>query len=949
MTPPLYSILLSVSSLLSDAQTLSIPARMHDLNFLTPTSPRWLDNVSELFRSVVSRDKPSTAREALLTVEAIHTSLRGVPAYRKHLGRCVCELAEEALDKEGADTSGAGVDGDEFLFKVCTNEFVWRTIESVSVHPGMNESEAAEEPLDELSERIIALYMRYVTGPCPCLAAAAAAESTAATGQQTPQPQDLRKSTNTRTSMSHSHSYESIPSQPATPTLSRVSSDLFSHSHSQPQDNPPPVSSGGGGGVLPPLMAMLPSSWTLSRPREREPSTEQPSPLAVVAETPTSTNANTSQEQCRPFSAAIALVEAFQALAFSAPLHLAYAIRVFRCLLSVLDGDGKGAAPKVCQKARMTVLQLLMRLRADRDHKVFVLSAHALDEDGDVRKLAGLVDRVRGPDGKSVHGWLEDGSNAAEVRRTRSTTRSIRGSAKRGSEGVAKGSRSRSRLATIVGVVPPPVPTAPKVLQPPLWVIPDTLPFTTPICRPSSAGIKTFEPNAPPEWEELKHWLPVSEYMSSLLDVLTSTTPDWEILSYVLCHLPAQLTNKHFFCGPKTRDGIVKMLTTLCSVTLRGEAGQFVAELLPEPLRLRDAHGLVYHTLAVLISYRRIFDERKHQTLLVESFLLGLSSTPETVKVCLNALSICAVELPVVMTKNLAFILEKLTRLMTNADMAVHILDFVCIVGSLPKLYANFREEEFKTVFAVAVSYIHHHNSPDMNDLSGRESFALSQHVLVVAYFIIYVWFLALDLEDRPKHVEFIARRLLLANEAKGYIDEPTEVCFDWLARYTYATADPRPTSSLLGDIVMNPASQYRANDDQGGSGSGFGYGYGHGRQPEQPSPTKTWLWGNSLVSIRTLPKRGWIEVQSVRPSGETRFLCKLENFPQVGPGDVDPDWLTDAAVLMMDRDPEEIARDVPDPEADQSRSSVVRSILVYDFLMQRIDYSLSFFFFFTL
>ncbi|KAF8525612.1 hypothetical protein BU17DRAFT_41702, partial [Hysterangium stoloniferum] len=828
MTPPLHSILLSVASLLSDAQTLAIPGKMHELSFLTPTSPGWLDTVAEVFRSVVTQDRPATAREAMSTVETIHASLRGVPAYRKQLGRRVCELAEERAFADNDDD-------------------------------------------DDLPDRIIRLFMHYGNGPCPC--------------------SDQHAHTQAYTHGSPAHSSDSFPlpqslsQAPAsgipTPALSRVSSDI-------------------------------PDLFN-NRDRDRDSPTPTHTPLPAPP----------PPYQCRPVSAAIALITAFQALAFSTPPHPGYAVRLFRCLLGVLDNA-------TCPRARLVVLQLLMRLRADRDHRVYVLSGSALDEEGDVRKLAGLVERCVGMGSRSGSGirgkgkagaGLGAGDDMVEMRRARSLSRRVLGP-RTGGEGNpnnpnpnvnphsnSNGSRSRSRLPSATTATQP-YPPSPAKVYPPLWMIPDSLPFSIPISEPLSGGIKTYEPNAPPgsDWETERHWLPVSEYVLSLVDVLKSETPDWEVLSYVLCHLPVQLSNKHFFCGPKTREGIISLLITLCTVTLRGVAGQIVTEHLPESLRLRDAQGLVYHTLVVLVSYRRIFDERKHQDALVESFLLGLNSSPETVKVCLNALSICAVELPVLITKNLAHILDKVSRLMTNADMAVHILDFVSIVGSLPALYANFREEEFKTVFAVAVTYIHHHNSPDTSDLSGRESFALSQHVLVVAYFIIYVWFLALDLEDRPKHVEFIVRRLLLANEAQGAVDEPTEVCFDWLARYTYASADPRPTYSLLGDIVMNPASRSTSLVEV-----------------EQPSPPKTWLWGNSLVSIRTLPKRGWIEVQSVRPSGETRFLCKLENFPQVGPGDVDPDWLTDAAVMMMDRDPEAVERDVPDPEADQARDSGVR------------------------
>ncbi|KAH8114026.1 hypothetical protein DFH11DRAFT_1768736 [Phellopilus nigrolimitatus] len=42
----------------------------------------------------------------------------------------------------------------------------------------------------------------------------------------------------------------------------------------------------------------------------------------------------------------------------------------------------------------------------------------------------------------------------------------------------------------------------------------------------------------------------------------------------------------------------------------------------------------------------------------------------------------------------------------------------------------------------------------------------------------------------------FIGLQLLLANEGWDDIDEPTEVCFDFLAGYTYVTADPKPAPS---------------------------------------------------------------------------------------------------------------------------------------------------------
>ena len=38
------------------------------------------------------------------------------------------------------------------------------------------------------------------------------------------------------------------------------------------------------------------------------------------------------------------------------------------------------------------------------------------------------------------------------------------------------------------------------------------------------------------------------------------------------------------------------------------------------------------------------------------------------------------------------------------------------------------------------------------------------------------------------------------------------------------------------------------------------------------------------------------------RPSGLTKFLCRIENAPMVGPGDVHPDMITGPAALLMER-----------------------------------------------
>jgi tuberous sclerosis protein 2 len=104
-------------------------------------------------------------------------------------------------------------------------------------------------------------------------------------------------------------------------------------------------------------------------------------------------------------------------------------------------------------------------------------------------------------------------------------------------------------------------------------------------------------------------------------------------------------------------------------------------------------------------------------------------------------------------------------------------------------------------VFGVALQYLQHYNQ---QNASPTMSWALSQYVRILSFTVLYTWFLSLKLPDRPRHIRFIARQLLLANEGNAEVDDATEVCFDLLARCTYATADPRPASSALSDIILD-------------------------------------------------------------------------------------------------------------------------------------------------
>ncbi|KAF9054253.1 hypothetical protein BJ165DRAFT_1399512 [Panaeolus papilionaceus] len=654
------------------------------------------------------------------------------------------------------------------------------------------------------------------------------------------------------------------------------------------------------------------SSLSLARPREwssflssilstiagnssRSQSVQPPEREDMIEETlSVAPTTNTTLSIPRDVSAVVALIEAFSQLTFT-PYSLqnnslVLTTRIHERLLDIMSNSPSAVA-------RLTTLQFLVRLRADRDHRLYFVS-EAYDPNGLTHSLASLVNGLSDPNVKPATDKQPDVdiSDHADLRRARSRLpRDL--NSRCPSRGIGAGptasSRSRSRTAhTPIMSLPPPLPKVPD----PLWRIPDELPFVVAGADSPSEVLMSYDPEGPNRIVVL----PISHYLQAVVQLLDRET-SWEVLSYLLCHFPVQLSNKHLFCGPNSRMAISTMLSILCTGIANQKLGTTI-ESWPPGLKIRDAHGLAYQTLSVLISFKICLD-LKQRHLLVETFEAGLNGQLSTIKCCLHALSLCAFEFQPSLVCCLPRILEKLSQIISNPNMAVHILGFITIIGSMPALYVNFTADDFKRVFGVALQYLQHYNRLHVHSSTSMSvSWALSQHVRVLSYSSVYIWFFALKLPDRPMHISFITRQLLLANEDNKEVDGPTEVCFDWLSRYTYASADPRPANSVFSTTVMNGNSLSSASTSE-----------------------KTWIMGNSIVTIKSLTRAGWVEVISRRPSGYAKFICRVENVPMVGPGDVSPDLTSLAAGLVMERDPAKVT-EVAESDPIEAGSSQAES-----------------------
>lgn len=847
MNPSLSTTLLSIADHLTDTDTAKLPAIMFEQHDLSPASPDWLRNWENILSNatIFGPTHPLTRLEVVNALGAIYDSLKDMHSYRMDLA----ELVFKFCQREASDSMD--MPPNVVMGRILADEVVLRTVNRSTL--------SAEDPSPYTPTReIIELLKRLASDSVTEDDDDAASINTSETPSQSPFAPLSGGTTNV-----------------ASPILSRRQSEYRSIS----------VRDSGLPSVMS-LLSTLAGSRSQSQHSQDQPDNPPPPLVSPPSPEPPFTRASL---------AVVSLVAIFSQLTFT-PYSLTqenvdFALSVFLIIVQMVT-DAK------CPRARVLALQFLMRLRADRDHRIYFAEAHH-DSDGLTANLASLIGR--GPE--SAH--HDERGISTDALQEDPLPRRSRGVQERDGRRTSRGrgvippqsTPSRSCSRAPLPVSPPQPALIGMKWRDTLWSIPETLPFTAVDVDTLSEGIMSYDPD-----QESSRVIPIDTYLLVVLGILEKEK-NWDVLAYVLCHLPVQLSNKHLFCGPKCRSLIAKLLTVICSGVTVGDLGSSI-ERWPVGLKARDAHGLAYHTLSVLISYRRCF-ELPLRHALVDVLREGLNGQPSTIICCLHALTLSAFELTPSVKRSLLPLLEKLSQIMSNPDMAVHILSFLSIIGSIPKLHANLREDDFKMVFGVALQYLQHHNRPGTTPVI---SWAMSQYVRMISFYVVYVWFLAVRLPDRPRHIPYITRQLLLANEGRSEVDEPTEVCFDWLARYTYASVDPRPANSVLSEIVMNPNT---AN-----------------HSPSEPAiGEKSWLMGNSIVTIRAVARLGWIEVISRRPSGFTKLICKLENVPLVGPGEVNPDMVSLPAGLLMEREATKADRPDPSEETEHAaRSNSVRN-----------------------
>ncbi|MCJ1330676.1 Tuberous sclerosis 2-like protein [Thelotrema lepadinum] len=494
---------------------------------------------------------------------------------------------------------------------------------------------------------------------------------------------------------------------------------------------------------------------------------------------------------------------------------------------------------------RLPALRLLTHLRSDQLGAVFVI------RDVDTFALAAALNRTEATM-LAPRARYDRSSVAAE---SAPDTRKSRTSAYGASTSNSRGSAPRFSVGH--NKLPP---------NAPLWTYPDSpaLPRKPPTCpRKSVWGESSENPD--------DHNLKISEWLLALIQILQDET-DWEVYSYVIVHLPSQLCN-----------------LTLCSLSMpvlkhlrRVIVGQLREGTFHEPptdtdVKKGDVALCLVHSLVILLGYCELFEDRAELDDMIRAFLAVAGAWEGSAKTCIQALTTCCHVLPSAVSRRLPEILQKMSQIITQSQLAMDVLDFLGTLARLPHLYADFREDEFRMVFAICVKYLEHsrerRNKLVSYPSTGRDRSAnrtsevstgssstadsgpnvdshkdLPQYVFALAYHVLTIWFLSLKLGDRHRHVGWITKNLTWIDEdGEEKMDEQSQVTLDMMLRATYTNLNE--TSPNLG---FTRAGVQKA----------------------------TWLAGLSIVTVETVVETGLTQLTKRQASGTTHAIYQPNTSP---------------------------------------------------------------------
>ena len=375
----------------------------------------------------------------------------------------------------------------------------------------------------------------------------------------------------------------------------------------------------------------------------------------------------------------------------------------------------------------------------------------------------------------------------------------------------------------------------------------------------------------------------LEDWLNVIATNLESSTR-WDIYYYCLGQLPSLLGNHTLF--KSHMDFVQRIRAVTCELLDRG--------VYPEPPTdsgLTKSHvtlGLL-RVLTALLSYHPRL--RKQDVLQLVSTIVSVAGSRDHIAStpCIHALTICCYELPDLMASYMDSVIDKMSKMVAQKHLAIHVLLFLSSLSLHPQLYKNFQTRDFKKVFGVCGSYLQSIRSADpvterqqasLTDQSSVQTTeapeALPQYVYALAHHVIAFWYLTLKRDDR--------------HELKAYITS----CF----RYT--DADGCETTEDQGLVTIDLMDRVDAEEVNATTMDSFCPADGRIRTRHRLSgtlliTTRTALrTGKTIATVRRPTGRGeWCihpsssghagnsEMFTTIDSGDDSYLCVLPDDPE--------------------------------------------------------------------
>ncbi|KAJ5545467.1 Rap/ran-GAP [Penicillium sp. DV-2018c] len=534
------------------------------------------------------------------------------------------------------------------------------------------------------------------------------------------------------------------------------------------------------------------------------------------------------------------------------------AVMVFAALLDIAQ------SPSRPTDSRLTVLKLLFRLRCDSIGSVTVISTSETDFLMEVlgRNLDGGSKLQAPSDSPASEGPHQDNTplsptSKLPIREPASTLAS-------------KSAPGRGSISARASKLTAPVWT---YAQP--QVLPEQPPGeSSPVVFAYAQQQESSPTDPAPTDLRLTGLLKVKMWVEVVITLLQREA-DWDVYSYILTHLGPQLGNKDFF-----RDAIPQITFLRSILCDQVKNGTFHEPPETTGLKKSDVAACIFDALCMLVSYHEHFAKSEEDDL-VRAFMQGIiGSWGGTSRGCIQALSLCCHEIPMSVTKSLNSILDRMSKVITMSNIAVHILEFLALLARLPDVYVNLREEEIRTVFGICIRFLQTSReqrykaaesslrasqqlSPTRigagakdigSDAEAQESShdGMSKYISNLTYHVMVFWFLSLKLQDRPKHVNWITSRLIYHDEHdKEVVEEQSQVFIDLMQRVAY---------SDLGDTI--PFETFPPSPEDG------------------PVTKKSWVVGMSIVTVETAGISGITQITKRQASGTTYSVYQQRTAP---------------------------------------------------------------------